>query len=65
MAQNQSAQPTERRAYSVKEYCAAYSMSRSHAYKLMALGKLRTVRIGGKRLVPVEAADELMNGSAQ
>jgi hypothetical protein len=65
MAQKQSVQPSERRAYTIPEYCAAYRMSRSHTYKMMARGKLRTVLIGGKRLVPVEAAAELMNGDAQ
>ena len=61
MARNVTVQ-IERRAYTVREFCSAYRVSRSHTYKLMTLGKLRTVLVGGKRLIPVEAAAELMNG---
>ena len=58
-------QPEERRAYTVREFCSAYRVSRSHVYKLMSLSKLRTVLVGGKRLIPVEAAEELLNGGAK
>ena len=57
--------PVERRAYRVAEFCAAYGVSRSTVYKLQAEGKLRTVLIAGRRLVPVEAAEALLNGGAQ
>jgi excisionase family DNA binding protein len=62
--QTEIVRPEERRAYTVREFCSAYRISRSHIYKLMTLGKLRTVLVGGKRLIPVEAAAELMNGGA-
>ena len=65
MAQIETVRPDERRAYTVREFCSAYRVSRSHTYNLMSQGKLRTVRVGGKRLIPVEAAAELMNGGAQ
>jgi excisionase family DNA binding protein len=64
MPQIATIQPDERRAYTVKEFCSAYRVSRSHVYELMARKKLRTVRVGGKRLIPVEAAAELMSGAA-
>jgi excisionase family DNA binding protein len=57
--------PEDRRAFTVKEFCNAYRVSRSLAYKLMADQKLRSVLVGGKRLIPVEAAAELMSGDAQ
>jgi excisionase family DNA binding protein len=53
---------SERRVYSVREFCNAYRVSRSFAYKLMQIGKLRTISVGGRRLIPVEAAEELING---
>lgn len=63
--QMQTIQPEERRAYTVHEFSIAYRISRSHIYELMKRGTLRTVRVGGKRLIPVEAAAELMVSSAQ
>ncbi len=54
----------ERRAYRVNEACAAFRISRSTIYKLMAAGKLRTVRIAGRRLIPAEAAEALLRGGA-
>lgn len=51
--------PTERRAWRVPEFALAYRVSVSTVYKLIAQEKLRTVFVGGRRLIPVEAADEL------
>jgi excisionase family DNA binding protein len=42
----------QRRAFRIKDFCALCSVSRSSAYKLMGEGKLRTVRVGGRRLIP-------------
>ena len=57
--------PPERKAFTVREFCDAYRVSHSHAYKLMSLGKLRSVLVGGRRLIPVEAAQALLNWGAQ
>jgi excisionase family DNA binding protein len=54
----------QRRAFRVNDFCALYSISRSSAYKLMADGKLRTVRVGGRRLIPKESAEDLLSGTA-
>jgi excisionase family DNA binding protein len=54
----------QRRAFRVNDFCALYSISRSSAYKLMADGKLRTVRVGGRRLIPKESAEALLSGTA-
>jgi hypothetical protein len=50
----------ERRALRLNEFCQLYGLSRATAYKLMAAGKLRTVLVGGRRLVPVDAAEALI-----
>ncbi len=53
-----------RRAYRVQEFCDAYRLSRSTTYKLMKAGKLKTVLVGGRRLIPVEAAEALFGEAA-
>ncbi len=57
------APPAERQMWTVQEFCAAYRLGPTTFYKLKATGKLRTVMIGGRRLVPVDAAKALMNGA--
>jgi excisionase family DNA binding protein len=47
-------------AYRIDEFCAAYRISRATVYKLMSEGKLRTVLVAGRRLIPVDAANALM-----
>jgi excisionase family DNA binding protein len=53
--------PPERRAFSVEETADTLGLSRSTAYRLIAKGKLATLKIGGRRLVPVGAIDVLLN----
>lgn len=55
-------EPTRKLAYSIKEACAATSWGRSTLYTFIADGRLRTVRIGGRRLIPAEALHALING---
>jgi excisionase family DNA binding protein len=57
--------PDERRAWRVNDFCGAHGVSRSTVYKLMKSGALRTVLVGGRRLIPDDAAAELMNGGAK
>ncbi len=54
----------EKRALHVNEFCAAYGVSRSTAYKLIAAGKLKTILIGKRRLIPVDAAEALLGEAA-
>jgi excisionase family DNA binding protein len=56
--------PGEKRAYRVNEAVAAYRLSRSTIYKLIAVGTLRTVKIGGRRLIPRDALEALLNEDA-
>lgn len=44
--------PSERFAWRVKEFCEAIGISRAHFYEQIKRGKIRTVLIGGRRLVP-------------
>ena len=43
-----------------REAAAALSISRAKFYQLLAAGAVRSVRIGGVRIVPVEALRELL-----
>jgi excisionase family DNA binding protein len=56
---------TGRRAYQVKEAVDTYRISKSTIYKLMATGTLRTVKVGGRRLIPVDALEALLTGVAR
>jgi excisionase family DNA binding protein len=53
-----------KRALRINDFCESYGISRATAYKLMKLGKLRTVRVGGRRLVPVDVAEALLQSKA-
>lgn len=53
--------PVEKRAYHVKEAAKAYGWSRSTLYKLMEAGTLRSVKIGGRRLIPRDALEALIS----
>lgn len=55
---------TARRAFRVNEFCEAYRVSRATVYKMMKDGKLRTAMIGGRRVIPVDAAEALLGEAA-
>ena len=52
----------DRRGYQINEAAVAYRLSRSTIYKLIATGVLRSVKVGGRRLIPVEAIEDLIMG---
>ena len=54
----------ELRAYRINDFCRAYGFSRTTVYKMIADGTLHTVLVGGRRLVPRDAAEALLNESA-
>ncbi len=60
MQQSKSETPVFRRAYHVKEAAAAYGLSRSTLYVMMANHVLRSVKVGGRRLIPVDAIEALL-----
>jgi excisionase family DNA binding protein len=58
-------QTPERRVLSIQEAARTCGLSRATLYRLLKDGKLTTVKIGGRRLVPVGAIDALLNGGAK
>lgn len=48
----------EPQALTVPQFCNRYQLSRSYAYELMSSGKLRSVRIGRCRRIPMAAVLE-------
>jgi len=58
-------QNTQPEAFSVKDFCVQYALSRSTVYKLMSQGKLRTVKVAGKRLIPRETGESLLKEGAR
>ncbi|MCH8117979.1 MAG: helix-turn-helix domain-containing protein [Proteobacteria bacterium] len=51
-------------AYSVVESCRLLSISRRHFYGLLAEGKIRTVKLGARRVVPRAEVERLANEGA-
>ncbi|MGW2092438.1 helix-turn-helix domain-containing protein [Promicromonospora sukumoe] len=47
--------------YRVEEAAHALRLSRSVTYELIRSGRLRTVKVGARRLVPVAALTEYVN----
>ena len=55
----------ERRALSIKETAKACGLSRATIYRLIAGGKLTTLKVGARRIVPVGSIDTLMNEGSE
>jgi excisionase family DNA binding protein len=56
---------TERRALRPKEAAATYGVSRTLIYEWMKSGRLASVRLGGARLIPVDALEALLIGASK
>ncbi len=54
----------EKLAYSVKQTCEVSSLGRTKVYALIAEGKLKVVRIGGRTLILAESLNDLLSGHA-
>jgi excisionase family DNA binding protein len=63
-SQTQEPASVERRALSIEEAAKACGLSRATLYRLLSDGKLTTIKVGARRLVPVVALDALINGGA-
>lgn len=58
-----SARPAAQRlAYTVDEAAEASTLGKTTVKKLIATGELRSTLVGGRRLVPIDALFELING---
>jgi excisionase family DNA binding protein len=53
-----------RRALSIIETARACGLSRATLYRLIAAGKLATIKVGSRRLVPIVALDALLREGA-
>lgn len=49
-------------AYSVKQTCEVSSLGRTSIYALIAEGKLKVIRIGGRTLILAESLRDLLSG---
>ena len=65
MAQPDTNRPTEKRAFRVNEAVEAYGWSRLTLYKMMRDGTLRTVKIGGRRIIPRDVLEALISERSQ
>jgi excisionase family DNA binding protein len=55
----------QRRVLSIREATHTLGISRASIYRLMCQGRLPTVKIGSRRLIPVASIDDLLRGGAR
>jgi len=54
----------QRRGHSPGEAAAIIGVSRGTVYQLMAEGRLRSIKVGSRRIIPSDSIDELLAASA-
>ena len=62
---SKDAENHQRLVASVRDAARMMGISRSSVYRLIGNRKLRTVKIGGRRLIPASALDALLEEGAQ
>ncbi len=55
----------KRRALSPRETERTLGISHASLYRLIKNGKLKTIKLGARTLIPVEAIDALLSGGAK
>jgi excisionase family DNA binding protein len=50
----------ERLAYRVGPFCQSIGIGRTKFYELLGSGKIKTIMIGGRRLIPADEAQRLV-----
>jgi excisionase family DNA binding protein len=60
LAARETVRPNQPLAYRVNEFCSVVGLGRTTVYALIADGKLATIKIGNRRLIPHEAAVALL-----
>jgi excisionase family DNA binding protein len=61
MSRRQNSSPIKsRRSLKLNDFCAAYGPSRSTVYNWIKSGLLPDIKIGGTRLIPIDAAEALL-----
>jgi excisionase family DNA binding protein len=61
LAARETVRPNQPLAYRVNEFCRVVGLGRTTVYTLIAEGKLATIKIGNRRLIPHEAAVALLS----
>lgn len=61
---NRNTHSLSKRAITVREFGQLYGFGRSKTYMLIKEGKLRSLKVGGKRLIRVDDAEELIAGGS-
>jgi len=56
--------PLTRVGYRVNDFCAVTGIGRTSLYELIRDGKIKTVRIAGRRIIPASEAERLLNEGA-
>jgi excisionase family DNA binding protein len=59
-AERGHAQAHEPLAYRVNDFCHVIGLSRSKVYELISEGRLPTIKVGSRRLIPHHAAKKLI-----
>jgi hypothetical protein len=54
MQQRKETKPVERLAYTVNDFCRAVGFGRTKTYELINSGQLKTVYVGGRRLITTD-----------
>jgi excisionase family DNA binding protein len=54
-----------RLAFRVDDFCRAIGICRSNFYNLLKAGEIRTVVIGGRRLVPATEVERLLSSQVR
>ena len=47
-----------KRAYSISSFCGAYEIGRTKTYDEINSGRLKTVKVGRRRIIPHDNAEE-------
>lgn len=55
----------QRQAFTVDDFCDTFGPGRSTVYRFIRERKIRTVKIGGRRLIPAEEGRRLLIEGAQ
>lgn len=54
----------QKRVMTVAEFCRDYSLSKTKAYEYMNQGTLRSLKMGAKRVITVDAAEDFLKAMA-
>ena len=52
-------------AYRVAQFCKAVGVGKTKFYELVAAGKIKTIVIGGRRLIPAQEAQRLVRDGCE